>query len=127
MSALAISPPIVESATRGPLGLWWPARERLRPNFRLNRRCTDRWDLEGEATILALGVDLGVIAELRHLDCAPWWIAGDSERPVAVGSRVCVGFSAVECRPATAEVRRCERRQGGEYRIALRFDGRELV
>jgi hypothetical protein len=126
MSALASPPPLIEAVPRGALGVWWPARERLRPSFRLNRRCTDRWELEGEATILTLGVDLGVIAELRNLDCAPWWIAGDSETPVAVGSRVCVGFSSIDGRPATAHVRRCERKRDGAYRIALEFDGRSV-
>jgi hypothetical protein len=126
MSALAVSPPLIEAVPRGALGLWWPAREQLRPTFRLNRRCTDRWELDGVATVLALGTDLGVITELTSLDCAPWWIAGESVIPVAVGARVSVGFSARECRPASAEVRRCERLRAGTYRIALRFDGRSL-
>lgn len=114
-------------AARETLGRWWPERERLAPNFRLNRRCTERWLLWGGATLLGLGVDLGQLIELEELDCAPWWIAGDSRRPVRVGTRVSIGFSHPHCRPARAVVMRCQRSSIERYRVALRFDGIALV
>lgn len=101
----------------------WPGRERLRPDFRIDRRRAPRWRLHGTATLLTLGVDLGVLVELEDLDCAPWWLAGESEIPLTVGMRVSVGFSNPTCRPNVAIVMRCERARSGKYRIALRFDG----
>lgn len=103
---------------------WWPGRERLRPDFRIDRRGGCRWAVRGTATMLALGVDLGVLVELDALECAPWWLAGSSITPITVGTRVTIGFSHPHCRPSTAIVERCERRPGAEgYRIAVRFDG----
>lgn len=102
---------------------WWPGRERLRPDFRIDRRSTPRWRLHGTATLLTLGVDLGIVVELKDLDCAPWWLAGESEIPLAVGMRVSVGFSNPTCRPNLAVVMRCERARSGKYRIAVRFEG----
>ena len=101
----------------------WPGRERLRPDFRLDRRRAPRWRLYGTATLLGLGADLGTMAELANLDCAPWWLAGESESCIVVGTRVSVGFSNPSCRPNWATVMRCERSREGRYRIALRFDG----
>jgi hypothetical protein len=76
------------------------------------------------ATILALGVDLGVVVELTALECAPWWLVGRSMTPITVGTRVTIGFSDPRCRPGSAVVERCERCVDlDEYRIALRFDG----
>ncbi|MEY5031919.1 MAG: hypothetical protein RL354_950 [Planctomycetota bacterium] len=80
--------------------------------------------VRGTATMLALGVDLGVLVELDALECAPWWLAGSSSTPITVGTRVTIGFSHPDCRPSTAVVERCERRIGTEgYHIAVRFDG----
>lgn len=101
----------------------WPARERLRPDFRVERRRNPRWPVRGMATVLPLGVDLGVVVELDRLDGAPWWIGGDAVTPLRVGARVSVGFSAPEGRPATGEIMRCEPKADGRYRIAIRFDG----
>ncbi len=123
MPAVASLPSAPSTANRGPLGAWWPGRERLEPVFRLNRRRSERWSLRGTATLLSLGADLGVLIELDRLDCAPWWLAGDSITPITVGARVSIGFSDPACRPAIAVVRRCERTPAGRYRVAVRFDG----
>lgn len=101
----------------------WSERELLRPDFRVDRRRAPRWRVPGTATLLTLGVDLGFLVELDRLDCAPWWLAGDSITPMTVGTRVSVGFSCPSCRPNAALVMRCERQKNGRYRIALRFDG----
>lgn len=101
----------------------WPGREQLRPDFRLERRRAMRWRLAGTATLLTLGVDLGFLVELDRLDCAPWWLAGESITPLTVGTRVSVGFSNPSCRPNPAVVMRCERLKCGRYRIAMRFEG----
>lgn len=102
---------------------FWPGRELLRPDFRLERRRAPRWRVSGTATLLTLGVDLGFLVELDRLDCAPWWLAGESITPLTVGTRVSVGFSNPQCRPNPAVVMRCERLKCGRYRIALRFEG----
>jgi|GEM_PF-1256279 len=101
----------------------WPGRERLQPDFRLERRRSQRWRLFGTATLLGLGPSLGTLLELTDLDCAPWWLAGESDSCVVVGTRVSVGFSNPACRPDTATAMRCERTRDGRFRIALRFDG----
>ena len=101
----------------------WPGRERLRPDFRIDRRRTPRWKLHGTATLLSLGVDLGRIAELGDLDSSPWWLAGRSQTPLTVGMRVSVGFSNPMYRPSVGRIMRCERQPCGAYRIAMRFEG----
>jgi len=126
MSVPATLSPLPTSASRGPLGNWWPERERLQQPFRIERRRGDRWPLHGVATLLSLGVDLGILVELDTLGCSPWWLAGRSITPIAVGTRVSVGFSDQRCRPGIAHVQRCERASDGRYRIALRFDGTAL-
>jgi len=105
------------------LPAWWPGRERLTPDFRLDRRRAPRWRVYGTTTLLALGADLGKLLELSNLDCAPWWLAGDSQTRATVGMRVSVGFSNPMCRPNAATIMRCERTPTGVYRIAMRFDG----
>lgn len=101
----------------------WPGRERLQPDFRLDRRRAPRWRLFGTATLLGLGPNLGMLLELTKLDCSPWWLAGESESCIVVGTKVSVGFSNPACRPNTATVMRCECTRVGNYRIAMRFDG----
>jgi len=91
--------------------------------FRLDRRRAPRWRLFGTATLLGLGPNLGMLLELTKLDCSPWWLAGESESCIVVGTKVSVGFSNPACRPNTATVMRCECTRVGNYRIALRFDG----
>lgn len=120
---MAIADPGFGLSSLLPAERYWPSRERLRPDFRVDRRRNPRWQVRGRATILTLGVDLGVVVELDRLDGAPWWIGGDASTPVKVGSRVSVGFSAPEGRPATGEVMRCEPKGAGWYRVAIRFDG----
>jgi hypothetical protein len=131
MPALARSSIAPFAASSGPIGAWWPGRERLAPNFRLNRRCEDRWSLRGVATLLSLGVDLGILIELDQLDCAPWWLAGNSITPIAVGTRVSIGFSNPGCRSSLAIVMRCQRTAAGfgsdRYRVAVRFVSDSLV
>ncbi|MDI9404042.1 MAG: hypothetical protein QM516_09240, partial [Limnohabitans sp.] len=62
-------------------------------------------------------------AELTRLDGSPWWLGGDSTTSIAPGTRVSVGFSDPNGRPATATVERCEGMGQGRWRIAVRFDG----
>lgn len=123
MSVSQSSSPVPYTAEAGAFGAWWPGREHLQPTFRLERRRTERWRLHGTATMLSLGVDMGMLIELDHLDCAPWWLAGESITPITVGMRVSIGFSNPACRPNTAVVMRCERLRSGRYRVAVRFDG----
>jgi hypothetical protein len=101
----------------------WPARSNLRSAFKLDRRASERWSVEGTASVLTLGHDLGVVIELHNLDGAAWWLAGFSSAPLAVGSRVSVGFSDPSARPATATVARCEGFGEAQFRLALQFDG----
>ena len=111
-------------AGRDPLGHWWPGRERLVADFRIDRRRADRWLQWGSATLLSLGANLGLLVELENLECAPWWLSGTSETPITVGTRVSVGFSDPCSRASIAVVMRCERAgAGGRYRITARFDG----
>jgi hypothetical protein len=125
-SSMLLQPPVrsAQETQRAPvLPAWWPGRERLTPDFRLDRRRSPRWRIHGTTTLLGLGVDLGKLLELSNLDCSPWWLAGDSQTRAEVGMRVSVGFSNPMCRPNAATVMRCERTASGRYRIALRFDG----
>ena len=101
----------------------WPQRDRLRPDFRIDRRSNPRWPVRGNASVLPLGADLGVVVELDRLDGSPWWIGGDATTPLRVGARVSVGFSAPDGRPATGSVMRCEPKSDERFRIAIRFDG----
>jgi hypothetical protein len=101
----------------------WPGREALRDPPRLDQRRTPRWPVEGTATLLGLGGELGLLAELGRLEGAPWWLSGVGRTAVAEGTRVSVGFSAPDGRPATGTVVRCEERGFGWHRIAVRFDG----
>jgi len=101
----------------------WPERAQLRARFRCDRRESPRWVVPGHATILALGGGLGNVVELSRLDGSPWWLAGDAAEEIALGTRVSVGFSEPEGRPACGVVERCEGFGQGCFRIAIRFDG----
>ena len=105
----------------------WPGRGRLRSEFRLDRRTSPRWRIPGNATILSLGHELGLVVELHGLDGSPWWLAGDSITPVAENMRVSVGFSDPNGRPATGIVMRCDNFGEGRFRIAIRFDGAHFL
>ena len=105
----------------------WQGRELLTRRFRIERRDRSRHPVDGTATILGLGAELGRMIELTRLDTAPWWLGGDALEPVAVGIRVSVGFSRPDARPASAVVRRCDRLPGGLHRIALEFDGAAVL
>jgi hypothetical protein len=125
-SSMLLQPTVrsAQETQRSPaLPTWWPGRERLTPDFRLDRRRAPRWRIHGTTTLLGLGVDLGKLLELSNLDCSPWWLAGDSSARTEVGMRVSVGFSNPMCRPNAGTIMRCERTHAGLYRIALRFDG----
>jgi hypothetical protein len=101
----------------------WPGRDALQPRFRCNRRQSPRWTVPGHATILALGTELGNLIELARLDGSPWWLAGDASESMPAGTRVSVGFSEPDGRPAYGFVERCEGFGEGRFRIAIRFDG----
>jgi hypothetical protein len=101
----------------------WPGRDALQPRFRCNRRQSPRWVVPGHATILALGTELGNLIELARLDGSPWWLAGDASESMPAGTRVSVGFSEPDGRPACGFVERCEGFGEGCFRIAIRFDG----
>jgi hypothetical protein len=101
----------------------WPGRDALQPRFRCNRRQSPRWTVPGHATILALGTELGNLIELTRLDGSPWWLAGDASESMPAGTRVSVGFSEPDGRPACGFVERCEGFGEGRFRIAIRFDG----
>jgi hypothetical protein len=123
------NPPILDSSGFGRLfrDAAWPGRERLRQRFRCDRREQPRWPVVGSATILTLGAELGTVVELRRLDGAPWWLGGDSSTPIAPGTKVSVGFSHPDGRPARGVVARCEGFGEGRFRIAVRFDGDGVV
>lgn len=127
----AVPQPILEYASRPARSVsWsvpWHGREALLRCFRIDRRAQPRAALQGSATILGLGTEIGRIIELTRLDSAPWWVGGDALEPVPVGIRVAVGFSAAEARPASAVVRRCERQPDGSFRVALQFDGAAFI
>lgn len=103
--------------------LAWCGREALRDPPRLDRRRAPRWAVEGTATLLGLGTGLGTLAELVRLEGSPWWLSGIAGAAVPVGTRVSVGFSAPDGRPATGTVERCEERGAGRHHLAVRFDG----
>jgi hypothetical protein len=103
--------------------LAWCGREALRDPPRLDRRRAPRWAVEGTATLLGLGTELGMLAELVRLEGSPWWLSGLANAAVPAGTRVSVGFSAPDGRPATGTVERCEERGTGRFHLAVRFDG----
>ncbi len=105
----------------------WPQRDELRSPFRIDRRETARWSVLGSASLLTLGHDLGRLIELHDLDGAAWWLAGVSDAPIAVGSRVSVGFSDPSARSSSATVMRCDAIRHERFRIAVQFDGAALV
>jgi hypothetical protein len=105
----------------------WPGRDRLRQRFRCDRRENSRWIVAGTATILTLGAELGTVVELERLDGSPWWLAGDSSVAVAPGTKVSIGFSHPDGRPARGFVARCEGFGEGRFRIAVRFEGDGVV
>jgi len=105
----------------------WPGRDRLRQRFRCDRRETPRWSVAGSATILTLGTELGTVVELTRLDGAPWWLGGDAVVPIAPGTKVSIGFSHPDGRPARGVVVRCEGFGEGRYRIAVRFEADGVV
>lgn len=91
--------------------------------FRFERRETPRWKLEGSASVIALGAELGETFELTALEGAPWWLQGMCRQPQplpAIGAEVTVGFSNPEFRHSRAIVERIETCEQGT-RIALRF------
>lgn len=97
--------------------------DELRRPFRVNRRSAPRWRVDGHATLMGLGAELGSIVELSDLHGAPWWLDGFAPRAAEIGTRVTVGFSDPGAQPAAGRVERCEPSSGGGYRIAVRFDG----
>lgn len=105
----------------------WPGRDGLQSRFRCDRRQSARWVVPGHATILSLGAELGNLIELTRLDGAPWWLAGDARESIAPGTRVSVGFSEPEGRPACGFVERCEGFGDGRFRVAIRFDGASVA
>jgi hypothetical protein len=96
--------------------------------FRFERRETPRWKLEGSASVIALGAELGETFELTTLEGAPWWLQGmcqggmcqGSAKAPPIGIEVSVGFSNPEFRHARAIVERIETCEQGT-RVALRF------
>jgi len=76
----------------------------------VDRRLDGRWRVRGHASVLGLGTCLGMMAELEDLYGAPWWIGGTSDRRIAPGTRVSVGFSDPNGRPAQGIVMRCDPR-----------------
>ena len=126
MSALvtpSTEPSLQSPRWHSPWNAPWQGREALTRQFRIERRTQRRHPVDGTATILGLGADLGRLIELTRLDSAPWWLAGDALEPVPVGARVTVGFSRPDARPASAVVRRCQRLPSGLHRVAVEFDG----
>ncbi|MFM7260528.1 MAG: hypothetical protein ACKO3W_07980 [bacterium] len=105
----------------------WPGRDRLRQRFRCDRRESPRWPVLGNATILTLGAELGTVVELTRLDGSPWWLGGDATTPLAVGTKVSVGFSHPGGRPARGVIARCEGFGEGRFRMAVRFEDDGVV
>ncbi|MBI1304057.1 MAG: hypothetical protein GC172_09755 [Phycisphaera sp.] len=100
----------------------WPLRELLAQDFRVERRTTPRWPVAGSATLLGLGAGLGAVVELDGLVGAPWWLSGTAREKLAVGTKVSIGFSDPDARPASGTVVRAVRQDGDAWRIAVRFD-----
>lgn len=100
----------------------WPFEELLRADFRVERRRNPRWKVAGHATLLGLGPALGLMVELDELDGSPWWIGGSAISAVPEGTKVSVGFSDPNGRPAQGVVMRCEKKRDDRYRIAIRFE-----
>jgi hypothetical protein len=114
----------------------WPFCELLAPDFRVQRRSSERWPVAGTATLLALGGGLGTLVELDALEGAPWWISGRASMPITPGTRVSVGFSDPNGRPAVGVVVRCGERPANSdvdhpavarFVVAVRFEGDQLL
>jgi hypothetical protein len=103
-------------------GECWPLRELLAQDFRVDRRGGARWPVAGSATLLGLGVSLGLVVELDRLTGAPWWLSGTARERVAVGTKVSIGFSDPAARPAAGTVVRAVRDGDDAWRVAVRFD-----
>lgn len=105
----------------------WPFRELLAPDFKVDRRHGERWDVPGSATLLALGQELGTVMEVHSLTGSPWWLSGrcsaDETSRIPVGTAVSVGFSSTEGRPAQGVVERYKRCPNGDVTVAIRFTG----
>ena len=105
----------------------WPFRELLAPDFKVERRRGERWDIPGVATLLALGKGLGAVLELHSLEGSPWWLSGrcsvEETGLIPVGTLVSVGFSSPDGRPAQGVVERRTRCPGGGFVVAIRFTG----
>ncbi|MFM7053021.1 MAG: hypothetical protein ACKOYN_12960 [Planctomycetota bacterium] len=113
----------LESCVQGLRASVEAVRMDLRRPFRVERRAATRWAIPGNATMLTLGTVLGTVVDASELEGGPWWVAGVSEKALPRGTRVSVGFSEPSCRPATGLVERCNLRQDGRFRLAVRFDG----
>jgi hypothetical protein len=105
----------------------WPFRELLAPDFKVERRRGERWDVPGVATLLALGKGLGAVLELHSLTGSPWWLSGrcsvEKIGLIPVGTLVSVGFSSPEGRPAHGVIERCTQVADGDFAVAIRFTG----
>lgn len=103
-------------------GHGWPLKELLARDFRVDRRSEARWPVKGSATLLGLGAALGAMVELDELAGAPWWLSGMARGAMPAGTKVSIGFSEPDARPASGTVVRAVPVRDGVWSIAVRFD-----
>lgn len=93
-----------------------------RAPYRFERRCSDRWPQEGQATAFQLGGDhFGQLHEMRMQDYGPGGLAAISDTAIAPGASVTLGFSVPGYMAARGTVLRCVP-CGEGYRVAIRFE-----
>lgn len=92
--------------------------------YRFERRQSDRWPIEGHATLFRLdGMHFGDMVELDVTDYSHGGFGGRSQEPIEPGTIVSVGFSMPHAPARRGVIVSC-RPDGHGYRVGMRFEHR---
>lgn len=92
--------------------------------YKFDRRRSERWEEEGQATAFVLGGEMfGTIFELKTFDCSNGGVGAECQQAINPGTVVSVGFDNPAHGARRAVVVGCYP-NGSGYRIGIRYEGR---
>ncbi|UCD74978.1 MAG: PilZ domain-containing protein [Phycisphaerales bacterium] len=95
--------------------------------LRFERRCIERWPMEGAATAFGLaGEHFGHIHEMTMCDYSHGGMGAISDTPIEPGTQVSVGFQQPGVVARRGVIRRCYP-CGNGYRVGIQFELRQAA